>query len=704
MAPGGAIKWYVLCGTAHKARVVRDELSAFVGRSYASFDGRSAELRDDDDIERALKAEFPGRVYVLATPDPSLEDGLREKLRLLLRLWDERPARLATMCRATGRILRDFEYALARADGDAAAGFISELRTSGRLGAFNALFLEVRRLGSLGLWKDILSMPEVGSLLATQRPRRVTETLIHAVYETQLRRFESEGGPAKAIAHCTAEVLPRYGVLFKSQVGLSGYVVDVSFLLAALASTPPNLERVRSIVSSYGEGRENPAYITAIVGQLEVVESPPPTDALVDAKNALASADFDRAFSMARELPESFEKVAILLQCAREMGALESAKIALTAVDALHETEWERFCAHASLVRIYEGLAALAPATDRGLQERGTSPEAIPSSWEDWLDRLTHPSPWPSAVTVAEVGSREWSLQNLMAVPESVARLASGLLGTRPAWGEEAIHDSLPYLIGFFLKQGPDGRSRAIYDSLFLVAASDDQASIPQLSALCDLAEVRIALGIKAADYRDTLHALGVAIERTGSARVANSALDLLDGLATLPCADEAARQSLVVRVQGVFVRWHRRIAPEQWALLYEVAGELGVSVEVPEVRQDTVAESSQDKWNALAEKRVALYSLREPALRRAQAVLKQLCPSVTVQLFSDHVGGSPSLRAASATADVFVIAIAAAKHAATGFIEASRPATRVTLRARSQGSASLLEALASYVDHAAIE
>jgi hypothetical protein len=699
MVEGGAIKWYVLCQTDQTARVVRDELRAFVGRSYSSFDGRLAELRENDEIERELDAVFQGRVYLLETPDPSLEDGLREKLQLLLRLWQDRPVRLATMPRATGRVLRDFEFAIASGDGDAASACILELRTTGRLGAFNALFLEVRRLGSLGLWKDILAMPAVGALLANQRPRRVTETLIRAVYETHLRQCESDGKPSEAIEVCAAEVLPRYGDLYKSQVGFSGYEIDASFLIAAVASKPPIVERVRAIVASYGRGVEHSAYITAIGDCLDSFGAPRSGGPQNDARNALAGADFDRAFALASDLPDTFDKVAILLQCAKEMGSLEAAKVALTATDGLRQVERDRFLKHAGLVRIYDGLFALIPPTESVPLREDQESKAIPSSGGEWIGRLVHPTPWPAAVTVAEVGSREWSLQELVSAPESIASFELGLLATRPPWGEEALQDALPYMIGFFLSMGADVRLRPIYENLFLIAASETQTSLPQLAALCSLAEARITIGIKASDYRDIVHAIGEVLEHASSPQATNSALEVLDTLATLPCADEAARQGVVVRVQSLFARWYRRIGAEQWLLFQELAREIGVSVAGPTLQQESTSANTRSKWSALAEVRIALYSLREPALRRARATLKQLCPSVDVQLFSDHVGGSPSLRAAASTADVFVIATGAAKHAATGFIEACRPTASVTLRARGQGSAGLLGALAEFVD-----
>lgn len=92
------------------------------------------------------------------------------------------------------------------------------------------------------------------------------------------------------------------------------------------------------------------------------------------------------------------------------------------------------------------------------------------------------------------------------------------------------------------------------------------------------------------------------------------------------------------------------------------------------------------------------MYSLRESALRRAEMVLRELCPGARIDVFHDLVGGSAALRTASASADLFVLATAAAKHAATLFIESNRPKSRATLYARGQGSASLLEAIREYL------
>jgi hypothetical protein len=296
-------------------------------------------------------------------------------------------------------------------------------------------------------------------------------------------------------------------------------------------------------------------------------------------------------------------------------------------------------------------------------------------------------------VTVAEVGAREWTVEEMMADSGAPATLAEQLLAELPPWGQAALRDGLPYLLDALLARGPDARLKAVYESVFLIVAIDDHVSLPQFSAVTRVAEARVLLGVSPSEYDEIVHQLGTAAESVASPAVVDLALDAIDMLVNAPCPDISERQGFAVRVATLCQRWFRRIDAAQWALLRSLTAELGLSDAVQPPAADDAATDRTD-WTALAGRRIALYSLRDSALRRTMAILRELCPGVRVEAFDDHVGGSPALRAASATADIFVIAWAAAKHAATQFIEANRPKDLLTLYARGQGSASLLTAI----------
>jgi hypothetical protein len=694
----GRVQWYVLCSSARGARVVRDELRAFLGPSYSDFEGLPTELDPSDGVEAAVLSRCGSTAFRLEVPQRELFDAARERLLLLTRLRDERPVRTARRFRAAGRVLRDFEYALIGNDVQATAECLEELRTSSQLGATNLLFLEVRRLAALGQWNAILVLPELGSLLAMSRPRRVTEALIRAVYAMQLQEFERGLRGREALDRFQSEVLSRFRDLFRTHAGLSGYEVDASFLLASAASDPPRRDVVEAVLARNPEGSAGHLYLAALARLVPVrTAGMPRSDTLTEAHEAFAVADIDRAYEIAIGLSPSFEGCALLIRCAREMGTLAAAHSALGAVDRLSETEKTRLNEHAILRRIRDGLSALSISATAE-PTVGTTVPGIPTSWSAWLRRLLQVEPWNAAVAVAEMGAREWNLEALLASAAAVGETAELVLEERPAWGQAALRDALPHLLEFVLSRGIHLGLKPIYENLFLAIAVDEQVSLPQVSALIRVADTRLQLGVSRDEYKEILAQLASALDNAGSPAVADLALEALDTLVTEACPDSCEREDFVARVAAIFQRWYRRIDVSQWALLRQLADELRVPDAVGrQVVHEHVA-GAYSLWTDLHGKKVALYSLREAPLRRVQLLLRALCPSIRVDVFSDRVGGSPALRTASATADVFVVATAAAKHAATLYIDANRPSSLITLYARGQGSASLLEAIRDFL------
>ena len=315
-----------------------------------------------------------------------------------------------------------------------------------------------------------------------------------------------------------------------------------------------------------------------------------------------------------------------------------------------------------------------------------------------WLSRLTAQDPWRGAVPAAEIAAREWSVTSFLQDPSAVQETADLLLGDRPPWGQVSLRDALPYFLEFCVAAGADSRLKPVYESLFLTIAIDAQVSLPQVDALLRVTDLRLRLGVEPGDYVEILTQVMSAIQAIESPSVADTALEAIELLISLACPDTRERQQFVLRVSTLFQRWYRRIDAAQFALLRSYAEELGLTVTIPSQDQNTSPNQEVSAWTALDGKKIALYSLQESALRRVALVVGELCPGARVHTFQDHVGGSPALRAASTTADIFVLATAAAKHAATIFIEACRPKSLVTLYARGKGSASLLDALRQFL------
>ena len=92
----------------------------------------------------------------------------------------------------------------------------------------------------------------------------------------------------------------------------------------------------------------------------------------------------------------------------------------------------------------------------------------------------------------------------------------------------------------------------------------------------------------------------------------------------------------------------------------------------------------------------MAIYTLTESAARQAVAVLKELAPTLRVESSHDKVA-SIALKNMAHQADIFVMVVASAKHAATGFIQQERHG-KPTLYANGRGFSSIVRAIENHV------
>lgn len=96
---------------------------------------------------------------------------------------------------------------------------------------------------------------------------------------------------------------------------------------------------------------------------------------------------------------------------------------------------------------------------------------------------------------------------------------------------------------------------------------------------------------------------------------------------------------------------------------------------------------------NILAGKLLALYTLTVSAGRQASEALAEAFPGVRVEVTTDLVC-TPRLKALARDADLFVLATASAKHAATDCVQRHRAPGSTTAYAAGRGATSLLRAV----------
>jgi hypothetical protein len=102
--------------------------------------------------------------------------------------------------------------------------------------------------------------------------------------------------------------------------------------------------------------------------------------------------------------------------------------------------------------------------------------------------------------------------------------------------------------------------------------------------------------------------------------------------------------------------------------------------------------QKADNKWDRLKGKTVALYTLTDTSARQAKQALENLVPEIQVELSNDHVC-TARLQTLARNADLFVVATASAKHAATDCIMRYRGGAPLTYAA-GRGFSSFLRAI----------
>jgi Arc/MetJ family transcription regulator len=689
------VVWYVLCRSARSSRFARDELRGFLGPTYCDVRMDSTSIDLNDSIDASVHQEYGLNAFKLEVPH-RLREAARNRLTNYLSLRIERPNRLTLLIRTAGQILKDFEYALLAGSVMDATARIEELRNGGYLSATNVLFLEVRAMAANRDWDGIMNHRDLGALLAIQRPLRVTEALVKTAYSVKLKGFEENNDPEGAI-EAFKPVYQAFSDIYRFRGKMDSPEVDASFLLSAAVNTSQNPAIAAEIIDKAEQRHASNLEYLRLLSRFIPGERPSFTADLKGTQLAFGLGDIERAAQMAMILPASYERTALLLRCARELETLESAQIALHSFHNLSDTEQRRISNNLLLSKILGHFTELSVVEIQSVTaEQEATP--LPTDWETWFLGLAQESTWAGALEAAKLGSQEWDLVALVSDQERIQRLSDLILEDRSSWARTAFRDSLPHLIEFFRLGEADARLRGVYDALFLAVSVDDEISINQMHVLNRLADMRLELGTSLDEYAAIAEELRSTIYRLDSPAVIDRALEACEILVSHPCGSSEKRLAVFAATAASLSKWHRRASSAQLTLFAILCEELGTqlssTISIPEIQGD----QDDTVWTSLAGFKIALYSLQEGAVRRAALLLKKMIGDTKIDIFSDHVGGSPALRTAAQQADIFVITTAAAKHSATTFIEAKRPKALPTLYANGQGTSSIIQTFTRYL------
>jgi hypothetical protein len=678
---GRVVDWFVICRDDTILRATQGEVQAFIGPSYARWDGVRATLDEHDPVERAL-LEFAGpRVLRFQTKSDMEFRDCWAAVRLMRSVWSQRPRPEPEFARTGAALVNEFELAIAGGDTSVAYDAFVELRGRGLLGSENLRFLEIRMLAADRRWPELASAPDIEDLARLRRPWLVTEDLLTALYRVRIL-FHEEAGDVPAAIAATSALVDQLPGLFTSRGPLRS--ADVLKLFGLRYALPDRADplRVRESIDERVLSTPERRWLEAIADSL--AGAPPPTPS---AHDALLAGDLDAAFTLAQAERPGPASVEVLIACADELQTLDSAEGVLAAIDELTDDDRDALLTRRMISSAVERLRALAAPSDV------SEAPAVPHTWTSWLERLLVQPEWSNAQAVASCGELEYSASDL-ADPASADALPGLVEQVADSPRRRALQDALPQIVRWLDRQQLDPRlARPMHDAILTAVAFGSDRSRSTLDTAYNATESLLTVGVDDADYADILDKLEELWKRTLAPASVPWLCDLLELLWLNPGPREQLIAFAVTTLEPVL-----RLADQLSRGLLENLGQTLAALGAEELAAQLIGASGEAVETmvddtVLAGRLVGIYTLTPQVAIRAREGIERQFPGVRVQIDSSQ-DSTDSLEHLAATADYLIVSLRSAKHAATDAIDRRRPRDLPTLIPRGRGSSRMVEAL----------
>lgn len=660
--PGKRSVYYAVAADAPEWRRLRPLLIAYAGPTLTSFHGWPEPLRPHAIAVEALLEAAEFHCVARLVPGESVQMFTRRSLQRLVSMVTTAPSTTSAVPQSTDRLLAHFSDCLNGNDYAGAQKILEQCVSELRVDALNLLFLNVRLLSWFGDWHAIVAMPEFRALCHTRRAPAVTAALLEAVYQVWVH---DKGDISALVDIWTVELRPDFVALLQLPIlpGCSRGALTL-YALEALSVRTRNMALEMALIAHRDE-------IPALL------------DALRAAGRTNTLPDVEAATVPAEGLPAAQRA---LLQAERS-NTLDTIARALHLFEALDANERELLLASAPFRSLWQSLVA---------ETRHTPP----ASWLEWFERLHEPA-FTEAFNVLAHAVTEWPASHLKDPVDIAAfeRALQEVPETSPA--VERLADALPPLVSWVLEDPafPRPGMQPIYDTLLFHLMVGFRRSGVVFESAAVLIRALLSLGLSQNRYRELLDDCMMLTGDAMSRRTVYWMLDVLEETLFSPCADEEARRSFWYTACARLMQMRAFFSPGQRIVFENLATVLGWQVVQESEEHITHASADQQRLqlqSALDGSFVAIYTLTESAGRQAANVLKELAPSVRVELSHDKAA-SISLKNMAQHADIFVMVAASAKHAASGFIQQERQGKAI-LYANGRGFSSIMRAIENHV------
>lgn len=233
---GGDLTAYVIARDPAHAVVVADLLTAFVGPTYSSFDGLPARLDPSDPVDQAvLEFTGDGLAFTVTSPTKGIQSEAWKALDLLQDTLRKRPVRTWHVRKPVGRLLGEFEVALAAGDNSVSGDLLDQIAAVGGLSPANLANLKIKRLARLGRDAELLRLPGLADVVLSGPPTPIRDAILAAIYGTAVAAPLEAGDlqlARQSLISAGTFVLPLLEGGPAGLVGLSGEALAVAALTA----------------------------------------------------------------------------------------------------------------------------------------------------------------------------------------------------------------------------------------------------------------------------------------------------------------------------------------------------------------------------------------------------------------------------------------------------------------------------------------
>lgn len=672
--PGGLLAWprahkctvyYAVAESAAQWRRLRPLLLAFCGPTLTSFEGWQETLLPQVPVESLLIAgKWHAVARLVPSDDPATRQMARRSFQRLLRMVMDTPTTTQAVTPTTSRLLSRFAEALNGNDRASAERVLDVCAAEYRVDALNLSFLRVQMLSHFADWASLVELPEFDSLSHTRKPPRVATAMLEALYQTRLSALEGPGWREKqeVVWREALADIARPLLRLPIPAGISAGACRL-YAWQALEANPRRADLEDAL-------RPHSAALGDLHAALtERYRSAPPTP-------PTAAPPPDHA-----PLPIAAAQQA--LARAEDSDTLATFGDALARLEALDDETRAQLLQSRTFRSLFEAVSA----------ETGSMGPLL--HWPDWLGRL-HDARFTASFRVLQRAVAEWPATSLADSVQvaTFAKAVEEVPDAPPA--SERLADALPLLAAWAADDPgfPRAAMTAAYEVLLYRLMLSFRRSNADLDTASILIRGLLGVGLSAAAYAALLDdCLALAGDGAGK-RTVYWMLDVAEETMLNPAPDNAKRLSFWHAIYGRLAPLRANLSAGQHAAFRTLSLVLGISTPETEPSGPAPEATFEDR---LAGRTIGIYTLTESAGRQASQAIIDLAPSVSVSTSADLVG-SAALKALAQHSDIFIVATASAKHAATGFIQQSRPRDKPLLFASGRGFTSIIRALEEFL------